>query len=804
MTSGIQPSLISPIGLRGPEQDLGLKGKPGPEVQVKERGGFEAMAKVAVEEPLARMQGREAAPTIRDIVVIGRGSSAAAYLRNLEEAPTRDIVVVGMSDPWAGARGHDPGHYTKNINQAEQLIDLGQGPVASRSQDPVDRLEKASVNAATILDRVGDDHVVEGKVTSVREQDGHYVVRNEDGTEIHTNKVVYATGAGIEDPVEAGAQGDHDYHHVPREVQVFRTAIDALGDAAGDLRDHVMDLDTFQNDPGRFSAGNNQRVAILGPNAGTDAIMEAATRNYAADDVFWMMGTTDRPGTALTWDVEEAGIQPSFTAEDAVEERPARQAAGRDGGIVRHHTERGSRDPQYTILPNPDRTPENPDAPALRISYQRDILNEEGTIVDMVEEHMDVDFFVYAAGQRGDVARSTLTPELYGNLEVAYDTDQRYARMGQGQRDDGLPGAHVGGAHQHATGLHTRGTTRDRGIEIVGAAATQTARGVEHSFLDSDYVRTLESAAQDPAFDAEMEAILDVLDQPLDFADMVQRMGDGNPPARLSDQDYRDLEQELLERLEDRRDEMGAQGAAPGGVTAEGAIKELLNLHRMRDRAAREYHALGPRRNNVAAILSAGLARATPATTGDNRLIGGLNRNAEAHLGAMRTDHITDASRAGINFLEDQTTIALFIAEQYQDIPGSYIEQMVGAIIDWRTDGDHLRGFSPEELDTIDFALNAMNADFAEKREDFLGLITDVYPNIPQHHAGQLADELTQEFGRLDFGGDEVATFNAAQHVEILERLSLIDGLHADAAGDGGARLAMAQSARIGRLDHLA
>lgn len=774
-------------GILGPKMDSpSTLGKSEPQMMIEQQKGLEALAKVAVEKFMASVVPEHAHDTVHDVVVIGRGSSAAAFVRNLEGVEDKDVLVIGKSDPWRGARGHDDGHYTKNINQAEQLIDLGEGAVASRSTDPVDRLDKADLNEVAIWSRIGGENLLDGTVAQVARAGDHYVVRTDDGREIHSKKVVYATGAGIEDPAEVGADGDHDYHYIPGEVRAFRTTVDGMHPAPAGLRDRVMDLDTFQQDPVRFTGAEGQRVVVLGANAGTDAIMEAATREFEADNVFWMMGPNHVPGTALTWDVAEVGIDPSFTVGDAVEEREARLAQGRDGGVVRFV--------DYTLTP----TLNDGGAP-LRVTYHFEVTHEDGSI-ETRERRMDADYFVYAAGQRGDVAGATLTPELRGELEVAYDKDQRFTTRATVIGDDGFAGAHAGGAHQHATGLQTRGATAERGIEIVGAAASQGARNVQHSFLNTDYEGALAKAREDPAFDAVADFVFPGLTRDVSFVgDVMAQFAGGALPERLTDEDYRRLEDALLDAVEERRAGMGDEGAVVDRQGTAAAMKDLLNMHRMRDRAAREYSALGNRNGGVAAILSAGLSRTTPATTGDARLIGGLNRNIEAGAGVLRTDHISDPSRHGLNFLEDQTTMAVFVAEHYLDIPGSMADNLVSWVINMRTDGHHLRGFNAEELTMIEGVLDDMNADFAERRDDFLAIVSGGYDNIPDDHAARLADELTHEFGKLDVGG----TFGPHQQVAIMERLRMIDDLYIDAGGAGGAGLDMAQSGAIGRLDHI-
>ncbi|MCH7878859.1 MAG: type III effector, partial [candidate division Zixibacteria bacterium] len=164
----------------------------------------------------------------------------------------------------------------------------------SISQDPVDRVAWANQNYG-IIREISQGNVLDAEVTTVKKdvssREGYLVETGARGTYL-ARKVVVATGAGIE-------TSDRQYHHVPDEVAQFRNT-------GYTQAQRILDLDQFQKGQESSRMGRGKAVAIIGPNAGTDAIMEAATRGYTRENVYWLMSPRHKPGVALTWDVTSA------------------------------------------------------------------------------------------------------------------------------------------------------------------------------------------------------------------------------------------------------------------------------------------------------------------------------------------------------------------------------------------------------------------------------------------------------------------------------------------------------------------
>lgn len=612
-------------------------------------------------------------PYVYDQIIIGSGSAAAMYLNTLRNyfKTTKDepmpaaILVIGMGDPWAGARGYEKGHYTENINQARQLFEHGTGASASTDMDPVDRTEWAGTNAG-IIKEVTQGHSAEAEVTDVSKHatDGTYVVKTTGGT-FKAKKVVIASGAGIE-------TSDREYHMVPREVE------DYIKQHGANPR--IMDLDQFQKGDQGSRIGNGKKVAVIGENAGTDAIMEAATRNYAVKDVFWFMPTGTKPGTALTWDISR--LNPTFTAETAGKDKGPR---GDEGCVVRS----GS-----TTL-----GPAGPNK--VKVSYGG------GSV--------DVDYFVYAKGQRGGgISRAEskqgkmrnvpfVSKSIASNLEPVYDVNQRFS-------DGGSSGA---GAWEHVVGIQLQGTTAKTGISLVGSAAVQVGRGVDHNYLDAEYGSFIErldgittnfwSAARAKYSDLYrvrlFRAMIDdgvvkklkpeeMKTKKIAFVTAVKQMTEGASVALTGGK-----VSEMLAKAKER------------GETNEKLAKELCYLFELRVKAAQYYAGLkasgGRNPERVDSLQSAGLARTLPETVSDGRLLGGMQRNISAVNQSHNVDHIT--TKRGNNYLGDQQSLALYVAVHFPNIKDTDANKLVQEIIQDRKDKG--RGFTPQEMGIWDSKL---------------------------------------------------------------------------------------------------
>lgn len=611
-------------------------------------------------------------PYVYDQIIIGSGSAAAIYLNTLRNyfKTTKDepmpaaILVVGMGDPWAGARGYEKGHYTENINQARQLFEHGTEPRASMDIDPVDRTEWAGTNAG-IIREVSQGHSVQAEVTDVSKHATNetFVVKTTGGT-FQAKKVVIASGAGIE-------TSDREYHMVPGEVATY-------------TKQHgpnpiIMDLDQFQKGEQGSRIGNGKKVAVIGENAGTDAIMEAATRNYAVKDVYWFMPAGTKPGTALTWDIRR--LNPTFTADVAGKDKGAR---GDEGCVVRSRA---------TAL-----SPAGPSK--VKVTY------DGGSV--------DVDYFVYAKGQRGGgITRAEskqgkmrnvpfVSKSIAGKLEPVYDVNQRFSDA-----------SGSGGAWEHVVGIQLQGTTATSGISVVGSAAVQVGRGVDHNYLDAEYasfIERLEGITTN--FGNAARAKYSELYRFRLFRAMI----DDSTIQNLKTDGMKLKKAAFVTSVKQMTE--GASVAVTGGTVSEmlaqakergekneKLARELCYLFELRVKAAQYYAGLkasaGRNPERVDSLQSAGLVRSLPETVSDGRLLGGMQRNIAAGNQSHNISHIK--TEKGNNFLEDQQSMALYVAVHYPNIKDTDANKLVQDIIlDRKNKG---RGFTPQEMGVWDFKL---------------------------------------------------------------------------------------------------
>jgi hypothetical protein len=133
---------------------------------------------------------------------------------------------------------------------------------------------------------------------------------------------------------------------------------------------------------------------------------------------------------------------------------------------------------------------------------------------------------------------------------------------------------------------------------------------------------------------------------------------------------------------------------------------ELCYMFLLRVRAAMYYRQQEDNKEpkkSVADMLGKGLVRTLPETVSDNRLIGGMQRNIAAVNQHVNVEHVRTAQ--GVNFLEDQQTIALYIAVHYPNISERRANELVTEIIQERK--SQLRGFSAQTMGRWDARLDA-------------------------------------------------------------------------------------------------
>ena len=615
-----------------------------------------------------------------DQIIIGAGSAAAMYLNTLRtyyksasstEKMPASILVIGMEDPWAGARGYQKDRYIENINQARQLFEHGTGAKASMDTDPVDRQQWARTNKG-IIEEVTEGHFLNAEVKMVKKDDSDssllkpFLVETTSAGTFRASKIVIASGAGIE-------TSDREYHMVPGEVKAYRESVSVPSP-------HVMDLDQFQKGLHGSGIANGKKVAVIGENAGTDAVMECATRGYRIEDVYWFMSASTNPGTALTWDISR--LNPSFTAVEAGKDK---NPLGAGGCVVRTNAVK-----------------------LIAGAGNKIKVGHDGGVVE-------VDYFVYAKGQRGgginrasrDSGQLKNVPfvhqSLARKLEPIYDVNQRFSDM---ENDNA-------GAWEHVVGIQLEGSNDSHGIALVGSAAVQVGRGISHNYLDAEYKQLFERL-DGVTNEFRNCAVLkfNELNRFNKFTDMI-----GNKSIEdLSDSNFKIKRDNYVKSLVQKAD--SSARAVTGGSASEiiARVKERVEIYRklaselcylfhLRVKAAKYYHTLSqsggrsPERPDQ--LQSAGLQRTLPETVSDGRLLGGMQRNISAVNQSHNVDHIKTLK--GNNFLEDQQSLALYVAVHYPNIVDVDANNLVLAIMKDRKDKG--RGFTPQEMGAWDFKL---------------------------------------------------------------------------------------------------
>ena len=394
---------------------------------------------------------------VYDLIVIGAGSSAAYYLGTLRDynlkadSQTVKILVIGKADPWAGARGYQQGTYAQNINQSQQMAAHRTGSTAPMSKDARDRKDWANQNDLIIKAVTGRGPVNEEvlQITKVvppvtgaaTAQPEVFCIKTREGAELYyARRVVIATGAGIEDD-------KHSYHNVPAEVTTFRSQ-----SGTGDK--YCMDLDVFMREIRKNPGNSSKKVVILGPAAGTDAVMQAGTVGFRPENVYWFMTTWNTSGLINVMDAPGR-----FTRE---------QSTNRIVVVKRNST-------SITLAGS-----------QIKVAFQQE-QQENG--LKNAPQPLLVDYYVYAIGQdqksaltgKADdmqQAKSFLSGDLLQNLEPLYDVNQQLAEFGSGSA-----------AYQHVTGLQLKGSTSKDGMLVIGSAAYQIAMRdkIDHSYLQHEF-----------------------------------------------------------------------------------------------------------------------------------------------------------------------------------------------------------------------------------------------------------------------------------------------------------------------------
>ncbi len=609
-----------------------------------------------------------------DVIVIGAGSSAAYYLGTLRDydlsktSQTVSILVIGKADPWSGARGYQQGTYAQNINQSQQMAAHRDGSTAPMSQDARDRMQWAEKNRQIIIAVTGKEPVDEEvvKITKdveplSKDSSPHLnrpmVFRVQTrGNVYFGRKVVIATGAGIEDD-------KHEYHLVPDEAKPF------VG-----KNPNVMNLDTFMRDVKPDPNNKDKKILIVGPAAGTDAVMQAGTVGFQHQNVYWFMSAVDASGL-----INVMPAKGRFTPE---------QAKGRIMAVDRNRTitEMNSK---------------------LRVTFTwKGGLN--------VPSPLEVDYYVYAVGQQqpsaltgkqsdDEVAKSFLDPALLKQLRPLYDVNQQLAEFGKSSAP-----------YQHVTGLELEGSTREDGLTVIGAAAYQIAvrQTIDHSYLQYEFttIRSDLTKFSSSFVETANKYYPELIKSP-DSLSELRKVKHLRPRLACQERDFllafeRELKGSLL------GDRPASSESRTKAVTlAHDKLREAKDLcyyYRLRVDAAEYLYELDKDKvklkdkMDVAQMQTSGHKRMLPNTVGGTGsgaapLLGAVERNVSA-MNATVPQHVINPSDVtqGVNFLESPTVIRIFIALHYPNIPEPQAQNFISDVLRQRKTKDN--GFSGPEI----------------------------------------------------------------------------------------------------------
>ncbi len=360
-------------------------------------------------------------PDIWDVILLGKGSAARYYLTTVDRSLFPNILVIGSEDPWAGERGYDasnPNNPVNYINQTIDMIESFDNPNVPFSKELVDRLTFAE-RTRQIIDsyatKVVDSKAKDVKISELmipalengrRISSGHirvYTITVSNGDKYDGKKVVVATGAGAhrEPPEVAGLTQSHP--------------------------NHVMDMNTFARNPGKFVNPETKTMFIHGPNAAIDT---ADTAKFQKFNVVWLVKKDTKIALLAT------GHQ-----------KFAKSAADND---VKYYPDlgRGVASFKVTVTPGSDKP----------------------VTVFLENQVIKGDLYVYGMGQDADEAvKNVIPPELRTGLVPIYDINQRYGQV-----------------HETVLGFKLENLDWHNGFEVIGSICTQVERmtgGVKHTYL---------------------------------------------------------------------------------------------------------------------------------------------------------------------------------------------------------------------------------------------------------------------------------------------------------------------------------
>lgn len=432
---------------------------------VLEQSEFHAQQLGQVSSALVIEDGIEDNPSqapIYDQAFIGSGSSIAYYLNALgdldafqplnppskELLPAGNHILIGEPDPWQPSlhvRSRGPGY----INHQLHLIAQWGDTVPEYSIRYLEREVFAAQNKQAIKN-AGIKNWKKSSVTAIlKSPAGHFEISGP-GFTYKAKKVIVGMGAGPQKTIDDINEDAKRNPETVKERTITRP---------NPLPAQIVDLDAFMRQPPEGPKQGRPELTIIvhGPNAGIDAVEEAASRGHK---VLWFGSST--PPQLLDGQTLKYGPSVPFQKIEKVK--------------IEEQIPSGT-------------------SKALRVTYD--------IIKGVPNQSVEADFYVlalgqniYAPGAAGDVIKT-----IRDGLEPIYDINQIYSDR----------------PYETVLGLQTPGTTKTAGLEIIGAAAFELSGKVNHNYIEkankSLDEALAESAAAVGALSGEEESVLKSLHQ---------------------------------------------------------------------------------------------------------------------------------------------------------------------------------------------------------------------------------------------------------------------------------------------------
>lgn len=475
-----------------------------------------------------------------DLVFVGRGYSVSTYLLMADLSWCKKICIISGPDAWsktlrgeAGIINHalhvygrtaerrspvsEPSTRKDLVDSNNELIkeavaklqkkgitvDIFPGLVTRiegkkvpvdeeaegktwgpQGQDPVFKIKeaKATDDTITVYQLAYDEW------SNLPENTWHDVEVEAPGSIITALKVVYGGGSGPHKIPGYLTELLGDKYDADKKTITLTETPSAEGGVLG--LDAFMRLSASEKAAGRRNFGKGKRLALIGPNAGLDAAIEAVDRGF---ELIYLFG---HPMLKPFW---------LRTKHYGFEDRDIKDAIKYvDGTIVRY--ERKKFDKKYDAQSEGLIIRQNQVGGKYNITMREYIVPKKSD--DTNEQTIeDLDFIVYSVGQSPDFTEiiqssnrsmtsrigpvEVLDPILKDKLLPIYDVNQRF-----------------GESYETALALKTPGTTKYMGLEVIGAAAFALARGHARQAY-------LENILDDKAFDAKTKKAAGELDEAL-------------------------------------------------------------------------------------------------------------------------------------------------------------------------------------------------------------------------------------------------------------------------------------------------